>query len=91
METTLIFGALGALLFCGLMVVTLLMRGRRPELRMGREDDLIDEAEGEETLMRSLVPPRPSPIDREAPILDIEPSPGPEHRPTLPNAYGEKP
>lgn len=57
METTLIFGALGALLFCGLMVVTLLMRGRRPELRMGREDDLIDEAEGEETLMRSLVPP----------------------------------
>ncbi|GJD72282.1 hypothetical protein [Methylobacterium goesingense] len=89
METTLILGALGALLFCGLVVVSLLMRGRRPELRMGREVDLIDEAEDEETLMRSLEPPRPSPIDRTATILEIEPTDDPKARPLPPDTQRE--
>ncbi|MGU3362048.1 hypothetical protein ACLBWX_17120 [Methylobacterium sp. M6A4_1b] len=73
METLLILGALGVLLFSGFLVALQLTRGRRPELRMGREEDLVDEADGEELLIRSLEPMRASPIDRTATILDIEP------------------
>ncbi|MCJ2034121.1 hypothetical protein [Methylobacterium sp. J-068] len=80
METILILGALAALLFSGLMVATLLGRARRPELRMAREVDLIEEADGEETLIRSLEPVPASPIDRTAPVLEIEPTRHPEPR-----------
>ena len=75
METLLILGALGVLLFSGFLVALQLRRGRRPELRMAREEDLMEDLmeEDEETLMRSLQPPRISPIDRSAPILPIEP------------------
>lgn len=73
METLLILGALGVLLFSGFLVVLQLRRGRRPELRMAREEDLVDEADGEDLLIRSLEPLRPSPIDRSATVLDIEP------------------
>ena len=73
METLLILGALGVLLFSGFLVALQLRRGRRPELRMAREEDLVDEADGEDLLIRSLEPLRPSPIDRSATVLDIEP------------------
>jgi hypothetical protein len=73
METLLILGALGVLLFSGFLVALQLARGRRPELRMAREEDLLDEDDGENLLLRSLEPPRASPIDRTATILDIEP------------------
>lgn len=71
METTLILAAVAALAISGVMVATMMTRSRRPELRMGREEDLA--ADGEETLMRSIEPPRASPIDRSATILEIEP------------------
>ena len=77
METLLILGALGVLLFSGFLVALQLARGRRPELRMAREEDLMEDLmeEDEETLMRSLQTPRTSPIDRSATILPIEPQP----------------
>lgn len=80
METILILSALGALLFSGLLVVSVLGQAKRPELRMSREVDLIDEADGEELLIRSLEPARASPIDRTASTLEIEPTTGPEAR-----------
>lgn len=80
METILILSAVGALLFCSLLVASLLARGQRPELRMSRETDLIDEAHDEEALIRSVQPPRASPIDRSAPILEVQPPPMPGAR-----------
>ena len=80
METILILSAVGALLFCGLLVASVLARGQRPELRMSRETDLIDEADDEEALIRSVQPPQASPIDRSAPILEIQPATIPEPR-----------
>ncbi|NEU10763.1 hypothetical protein G3T14_01280 [Methylobacterium sp. BTF04] len=71
METTLILSALAVLVLSGILVATMVARSRRPELRMAREEDLAED--GEEILMRSIEPPRISPIDRSAPILDIEP------------------
>lgn len=71
METTLILTALAVLAISGVLVATMMARARRPELRMSREEDLAED--GEETLMRSIEPPRISPIDRSAPVLEIEP------------------
>jgi hypothetical protein len=88
METFLILSALAALLFSVLIVASLLSRERRPELRMAREVDLVEEADGEETLIRSLEPPRASPIDRTAPILEIEPDPQTRRLPHEPNPDG---
>ncbi|KQP77713.1 hypothetical protein ASF60_07115 [Methylobacterium sp. Leaf113] len=72
METLLILGALAALLFSGCLVASQLARARRPELRMAREEDLLDEADGADLLIRGLEPPRASPIDRTATILEVE-------------------
>lgn len=81
METILILGALVALLFCGLTVASVLARGRRPELRMAREAELLDDEDDEEFLIRSLEPPAASPIDRKAPLIEVEPSqPSPPDR-----------
>ncbi|KQP10965.1 MAG: hypothetical protein Q7T93_08565 [Methylobacterium sp.] len=71
METTLILAAIAAFTLSCIVVMAVMARARRPELRMEREEDLMED--GEETLMRSLQPPRISPIDRSAPILPIEP------------------
>lgn len=86
METTLILAAVAALAISGVMVATMMTRSRRPELRMGREEDLA--ADGEETLMRSIEPPRASPIDRSATILDIEPVSERETKRRLPDGEG---
>lgn len=71
METTLILTAVAVLAISAVLVAAMMARARRPELRLTREEDLAED--GEETLMRSIEPPRISPIDRSAPILDIEP------------------
>lgn len=73
METTLILAALAAFTLSCVVVMAMMARARRPELRMEREKDLMED--GEETLMRSVQPPRASPIDRSATILPIEPDP----------------
>lgn len=87
METTLILSALAVLALSGVMVATMMTRSRRPELRMSREEELAEE--GEESLLRSIVPPRPSPIDRSATILEIEPVRDREHPPhRLPDGEG---
>lgn len=86
METTLILSALAVLAISGVMVATMMTRSRRPELRMDREEDLA--AEGEESLMRSIEPPRASPIDRSATILEIEPMREHETQRRLPNGEG---
>jgi hypothetical protein len=79
METTLILAAIAAFTLSCIVVMAMMARTRRPELRMEREEDLMEE--GEETLMRSLQPPRISPIDRSAPILPIEPQAEARHLP----------
>lgn len=71
METTLILAAIAVFTLSCIVVMAMMARTRRPELRMAREEELMEE--DEETLMRSLQPPRASPIDRSATILPTEP------------------
>ena len=77
METTLILAAIAVFTLSCIVVMAMMARARRPELRMAREEDLMEDLmeEDEETLMRSLQTPRTSPIDRSATILPIEPQP----------------
>ena len=43
--------------------------GRRPPLLLPQEEDWADDEAG---TIRKLTPDRPSPIDRNAPVLDVE-------------------
>lgn len=68
MEIFMILAAVAALAVSGVLVATMMARSRRPELRLASEDAL--ERDGDDALMRSLERPDPSPIDREATVLD---------------------
>ena len=65
-----IFAAIAAIVLVSALVTASMLRARRPPLRTGREEQL---AELEDPL--DAVPSRPfsSPIDRMAPIHDLDP------------------
>jgi len=67
-----ILAAGAAFVLACVAVAVLSARERRPELRLPREEELAAGGD-EDRLIASLTPPKPSPIDREAPLLDHEP------------------
>ncbi|WP_336488644.1 hypothetical protein [Methylobacterium nigriterrae] len=76
METLLILAAVVACAAVGVMAVSMTRRARRPPMRMPHDLDDDDT----DMLIGSLGRPE-SPIDRTAPILDLEPlEPRPEGR-----------
>ncbi|MDR7035449.1 MULTISPECIES: hypothetical protein [Methylobacterium] len=80
METILILAAVAALAIAGTMAAAMMARGRRPPLRLPNDPD-----DDDEPFVLGGVGRRESPIDRSAPVLDLEPiEPGREadaHRP----------
>lgn len=87
MEIILILVAVVALAISGVVVSGTMARTRRPPLRLPHEEHLDDG--DEERLMESLEPPRPSPIDRSGPVLDLEPIERPPD-PRLPPGNGSR-
>lgn len=71
METLLLLAAFAAVVLAGILIAAASSRARRPELRMQRELDLADG--DEEGMIDSLRPVPASPIDRDAPIIDLTP------------------
>ena len=68
METILILAAVAALAIVGTVVAAMTARGRRPPLRLPNDLDDADE-----DILLHGVGRRESPIDRSAPVLDLEP------------------
>lgn len=70
METFLILAAVVAVAISVVAVARTMSRARRPPLRLPHEDTIEDD---DEHMMESFAPPQASPIDRSAPVLDLEP------------------
>lgn len=70
MEILLIPAAVAATLLALVLVIGFSKGTRRDPLRLPREEEWADDADA---VVRALTPDRPSPIDRDAPVLDIEP------------------
>lgn len=71
MEKFVILAAAAAFVLACVAVATLSTRGQRPELRLPREEEFA--GDDEERMIASLRPREPSPIDRQAPLLDLQP------------------
>lgn len=74
MEKLLILAAGAAFVLACVAVVVSMARAARPPLRLPRETLMAgDTPDEEDRLIDALRPEPPSPIDRTAPILDLEP------------------
>ncbi|GAB6842760.1 hypothetical protein HNR00_003170 [Methylorubrum rhodinum] len=69
MENLVILAAIAATVIGCILMAGLVRAGRRPPLLLPQEEDWADDEAG---TIRKLTPDRPSPIDRNAPVLDVE-------------------
>lgn len=84
METLVILAAAAAVVIATILVVRTMVRAARPPLRLPHEDAMIEDEE--DGLMDPIAAPPVSPIDRSAPILDLEPVERPAGKPAGPRS-----